>query len=69
MAQVSIALDWRLGKTVNWLDSYLVLDIIGDLAFGAPFGVLEKASEDVKICISHDKIPSLPVITSLTTRS
>ncbi|KAB8073437.1 cytochrome P450 [Aspergillus leporis] len=51
-----------------WLN-YLVLDIIGDLAFGAPFGVLENASEDVKVRISDNKTINLPVITSLTTRS
>lgn len=47
----------------------MVLDIIGDLAFGAPFGVLEGASEDVMIRTSDDRAISLPVITSLTTRS
>ncbi|GAB1195520.1 hypothetical protein APSETT444_004781 [Aspergillus pseudonomiae] len=51
-----------------WLN-YLVLDIIGDLAFGAPFGVLEAASEDITIRLSKEKSISLPVITSLTTRS
>lgn len=47
----------------------MVLDIIGDLAFGAPFGVLEGASEDVRVRISDDKTISLPVISSLTSRS
>ena len=47
----------------------MVLDIIGDLVFGAPFGVLEGASEDVMIRTSDDRTISLPVITSLTTRS
>ncbi|KAK7422155.1 hypothetical protein QQZ08_009623 [Neonectria magnoliae] len=50
-----------------WLN-YLVLDIIGDLAFGAPFGVLESASENVRVR-TKDTTISLPVITSLTTRS
>ncbi|PCD20968.1 hypothetical protein FGRA07_05120 [Fusarium graminearum] len=50
-----------------WLN-YLVLDIIGDLAFGAPFGVLAKGSEVVDF--ETEKGPSsLPVITSLSTRS
>ncbi|OJJ65691.1 hypothetical protein ASPBRDRAFT_139582 [Aspergillus brasiliensis CBS 101740] len=51
-----------------WLN-YLVLDIIGDLAFGAPFGVLEAASENVEIRTAENTAISLPVITSLTTRS
>lgn len=45
-----------------------MLDIIGDLAFGAPFGVLENASEIVQVRTSDKSFP-LPVITSLTTRS
>ncbi|OGE50190.1 hypothetical protein PENARI_c018G01873 [Penicillium arizonense] len=51
-----------------WLNS-LVLDIISDLAFIAPFGVLEGASEVIMIRTSDDRTMSLPVITSLTTRS
>ncbi|EWY99888.1 hypothetical protein FOYG_03817 [Fusarium oxysporum NRRL 32931] len=50
-----------------WLN-YLVLDIIGDLAFGAPFGVLNKGSEDVEFD-TEKGTQSLPVITSLSTRS
>lgn len=53
---------------MTFLCSYLVLDIIGDLAFGAPFGVLESASENVQVR-TKDTTISLPVITSLTTRS
>ncbi|KAF5019796.1 hypothetical protein F66182_8165 [Fusarium sp. NRRL 66182] len=50
-----------------WLN-YLVLDIIGDLAFGAPFGVLNKGSEEVEFD-TEKGTRSLPVITSLSTRS
>ncbi|KAJ6633705.1 Benzoate 4-monooxygenase bphA [Pseudolycoriella hygida] len=40
-----------------WLN-YLAFDIIGDLAFGAPFGMLEKGEDVAEIRVSPDAPPS-----------
>lgn len=40
-----------------WLN-YLAFDIIGDLAFGAPFGMLEKGKDIAEVRTSSDAPPS-----------
>lgn len=40
-----------------WLN-YLAFDIIGDLAFGSPFGMLEKGKDIAEVIKSSDESPS-----------
>lgn len=49
--------------------NYLAFDIIGDLAFGAPFGMLEKEQDFAEIRESHDAPPkTAPAIQVLNRR-
>ncbi|KIP11869.1 hypothetical protein PHLGIDRAFT_82811 [Phlebiopsis gigantea 11061_1 CR5-6] len=50
---------WRGKDGRVWLDSlpwfnYLAFDIIGDLAFGAPFGMLATAQDAAPVAVNHD---------------
>lgn len=44
-----------------WL-SFLAIDIIGDLAFGAPFGMLEKGKDEVEVRIPGRPARNVPVM-------
>ncbi|KAL1637006.1 hypothetical protein SLS58_009532 [Diplodia intermedia] len=53
---------------LNWFN-YLAFDIIGDLAFGAPFGMLEKGQDFAEVRESPDAPPkSAPAIEVLNRR-
>ena len=43
---------------LNWFN-YLAFDIIGDLAFGAPFGMLEKGKDEAEIRMTPDSPPDV----------
>lgn len=54
--------------SLNWFN-YTAFDIIGDLAFGAPFGMLEKGADIAEIRESPDKPPRFaPAIEVLNRR-
>lgn len=54
--------------SLNWFN-YTAFDIIGDLAFGAPFGMLEKGADIAEIRESPDKPPRFaPAIDVLNRR-
>ncbi|KAI0826257.1 cytochrome P450 [Irpex lacteus] len=51
---------WRGRDGRVWLDclpwyNYLAFDIIGDLAFGAPFGMLSACQDAAPVAVSHEK--------------
>ncbi|KAI0341387.1 cytochrome P450 monooxygenase pc-bph [Trametopsis cervina] len=51
---------WRGRAGRVWLDclpwyNYLAFDIIGDLAFGAPFGMLTACQDAAPVAVSHEK--------------
>ncbi|KAK5275890.1 hypothetical protein LTR40_012341, partial [Exophiala xenobiotica] len=53
---------------LHWFN-YLAFDIIGDLAFGAPFGMLEREKDYAEIRLSPDAPPSsAPAIEVLNRR-
>lgn len=53
---------------LNWLN-YLAFDVIGDLAFGAPFGMLEKAADVAEVRKSADaEVEYAPAIEVLNRR-
>ncbi|KAK9780685.1 putative Benzoate 4-monooxygenase [Seiridium cardinale] len=53
----------------QWFN-FLAFDIIGDLAFGAPFGMLQAGNDIVEVRTSLDASPTyLPAVTALTRRS
>lgn len=53
---------------LNWFN-YLAFDIIGDLAFGAPFGMLEKGKDIAEVQLRPDEPPkSAPAIEVLNRR-
>ena len=53
---------------LNWFN-YLAFDIIGDLAFGAPFGMLEKGKDIAEMRKSPDAPPSyVPAVEVLNRR-
>lgn len=53
---------------LNWFN-YLAFDIIGDLAFGAPFGMLEKGRDYAEVRSSPDAPPTYaPAIEVLNRR-
>ena len=53
---------------VPWFN-YLAFDIIGDLAFGAPFGMLEVGKDTVEVRASPDSPPTYaPAIDVLSRR-
>lgn len=75
----TLVLQWdRLSKSatggyakidsLNWFN-YTAFDIIGDLAFGAPFGMLEKGADVAEVRESPDKPPTFaPAIEVLNRR-
>jgi benzoate 4-monooxygenase len=42
---------------LHWFN-YLAFDIIGDLAFGAPFGMLPKGKDEAEVRMSPDAPPT-----------
>jgi len=53
---------------LHWFN-YLAFDIIGDLAFGAPFGMLEKGKDEAEVRMSPDAPPKVaPAIEVLNRR-
>lgn len=53
---------------LNWFN-YLAFDIIGDLAFGAPFGMLEKGKDFAEVRTSPNAPPTYaPAIEVLNRR-
>lgn len=53
---------------LNWFN-YLAFDVIGDLAFGAPFGMLEKGADVAEVRKSPDAKPTYaPAIEVLNRR-
>ncbi|KAF2132728.1 benzoate para-hydroxylase [Dothidotthia symphoricarpi CBS 119687] len=53
---------------LNWFN-YLAFDVIGDLAFGAPFGMLEKGRDEAEVRMSKDAAPTFaPAIEVLNRR-
>ncbi|KAL5408614.1 hypothetical protein PMIN04_011337 [Paraphaeosphaeria minitans] len=53
---------------LNWFN-YLAFDVIGDLAFGAPFGMLEKGADVAEVKMSADAKPTYaPAIEVLNRR-
>lgn len=53
---------------LNWFN-YLAFDVIGDLAFGAPFGMLEKGRDEAEVKLSKDAKPTYaPAIEVLNRR-
>ena len=54
--------------SLHWFN-YLAFDIIGDLAFGAPFGMLEKGKDLVEVRLTPDSPPTYaPAIEVLNRR-
>ncbi|KAF1989634.1 cytochrome P450 3A3 [Aulographum hederae CBS 113979] len=54
--------------SLNWFN-YLAFDIIGDLAFGAPFGMLENGRDMAEVQLAPDKPPTFaPAIEVLNRR-
>lgn len=59
---------WARLDALNWFN-YLAFDIIGDLAFGAPFGMLEKGKDFAEVKESPDAPPKYaPAIEVLNRR-
>ena len=53
---------------LHWFN-YLAFDIIGDLAFGAPFGMLERGEDLAEVRMSPDAEPTYaPAIEVLNRR-
>jgi benzoate 4-monooxygenase len=53
---------------LNWFN-YLAFDIIGDLAFGKPFGMLERGEDIAEVKLSPDSKPTYaPAIEVLNRR-
>lgn len=53
---------------LHWFN-YLAFDIIGDLAFGAPFGMVEKGADVAEVRSSPDAEPTFaPAIEVLNRR-
>jgi benzoate 4-monooxygenase len=49
--------------------NYVAFDIIGDLAFGAPFGMLERGKDMAEVCLTPDSPPTYaPAIQVLNRR-
>lgn len=60
--------DWYAMDALHWFN-YLAFDIIGDLAFGAPFGMLEKEKDEAEVRMSKDAPPTYaPAIEVLNRR-
>lgn len=57
---------WYQMDALNWFN-YLAFDVIGDLAFGAPFGMLEKGRDEAEVSIGG-KITYAPAIEVLNRR-
>ncbi|CBX95262.1 similar to cytochrome P450 benzoate 4-monooxygenase [Plenodomus lingam JN3] len=59
---------WHVMDALNWFN-YLAFDVIGDLAFGAPFGMLEKGRDEAEVKMSKDAKPTYaPAIEVLNRR-
>ncbi|KAH9879367.1 hypothetical protein J1614_002806, partial [Plenodomus biglobosus] len=59
---------WYEMDALNWFN-YLAFDVIGDLAFGAPFGMLEKGRDEAEVRMSKDAEPTYaPAIEVLNRR-
>ena len=52
---------------LNWLN-YLAFDVIGDLAFGAPFGMLEKGADVAEVRKEGGAVEYAPAIEVLNRR-
>ena len=60
--------DWYAMDALHWFN-YLAFDVIGDLAFGAPFGMLEKGRDEAEVRVSKDAPPTYaPAIEVLNRR-
>jgi len=57
---------WYQMDALHWFN-YLAFDIIGDLAFGAPFGMLKKGRDEAEVSI-NGKITYAPAIEVLNRR-
>lgn len=59
---------WYQMDALNWFN-YLAFDVIGDLAFGAPFGMLEKGRDFAEVRKTPDAEPTFaPAIEVLNRR-
>lgn len=59
---------WYPMDALHWFN-YLAFDVIGDLAFGAPFGMLEKGRDEAEVRKSPDAPPTFaPAIEVLNRR-
>ncbi|KAJ4408975.1 hypothetical protein N0V91_002789 [Didymella pomorum] len=59
---------WYQMDALNWFN-YLAFDVIGDLAFGAPFGMLEKGRDFAEVRLTPDAEPTFaPAIEVLNRR-
>lgn len=59
---------WYQMDALNWFN-YLAFDVIGDLAFGAPFGMLEKGRDFAEVRKTPDSEPTFaPAIEVLNRR-
>ncbi|KAF3046539.1 hypothetical protein E8E12_010704 [Didymella heteroderae] len=59
---------WYQMDALNWFN-YLAFDVIGDLAFGAPFGMLEKGRDFAEVRLTPDSEPTFaPAIEVLNRR-
>ena len=53
---------------LHWFN-YIAFDIIGDLAFGAPFGMLEKGKDEAEVRLTPDSPPTFaPAVEVLNRR-
>jgi benzoate 4-monooxygenase len=60
--------DYYQMDALHWFN-YLAFDVIGDLAFGAPFGMLKKGRDHAEVKLSPDAEPtSAPAIEVLNRR-
>jgi benzoate 4-monooxygenase len=60
--------DWYQMDALNWFN-YLAFDVIGDLAFGAPFGMLEKGRDFAEVRKTPSSEPTFaPAIEVLNRR-
>lgn len=60
--------DWYQMDALHWFN-YLAFDVIGDLAFGAPFGMLKKGKDEAEVKKSPDAPPTYaPAIEVLNRR-
>ncbi|EGG06012.1 uncharacterized protein MELLADRAFT_36399 [Melampsora larici-populina 98AG31] len=61
------SIDWYEFDSLPWFN-YLAFDIIGDLAFGEPFGMIQRAADYAEVDDGHDQVLHLPAVQILNER-